>query len=237
MSQSFVLVIGSKPDIYVPFIDFQKIYCANGAAERALLLRQRRATNIIAVTAEGGLKTEPVRNRIEALRPDELLTVNGKVKLDLYFSEEWCSNVRYRFIEKKGYAIQKRFFGLIAMNFADFGMVRAGPTFTYGLARLLRYRVWGMKRPLGLSTGALCILIALEENPSRDILVAGLSFSSGKHFYEYDGIFPAYRGITDRLLLNKLPKKDKRRLYTNDEELANDFSINLISSNHSLIKL
>lgn len=223
-----VLVIGSKPDTVMPNIIPKKIYAANGAAERAIVYKEKNpSTHIISITGSAGLKVNEVRERITKLKPDELISHNGKIDLNFFFEASWIKDIKYRYLEKKGLDIQRKYFSKITLRLADLGLVFGSGNIFFGILRLI-YALIKNKPPMGLTTGCLSILIALNENKSSKILVTGISLHGGNHFYKFNGVFPYYRGWADAYLIKRLPKNLKSRIMTNDLKFSKIANVELI---------
>ena len=71
-NEEFVLVLGSKPNSKIPKIKVNKIYCANGAAERGLAYQQYHAhvEKISVVSASEFNKRSNVRDRVIKYDPE-----------------------------------------------------------------------------------------------------------------------------------------------------------------------
>jgi len=228
MNKEIVLVIGSKPVAILPDINPKIIYVANGAAERAIMYKKKfPLTKIISVTSHTGLGHEEVRSKIEKLKPNEIIFVNGRFDVENFFEKKWLRNVNLRFIEKKGLELQKKYFSNITLRLADLGLVFGSGNILFGILRLLYALIIKRKNPMGLTTGCLCILIALLENKNSKILVTGIGLEGGRHFYKSKGAFPSYRGWADSYLLKRLPLYLKLRILTTDVAFSQKANIKL----------
>ncbi|WP_440913806.1 hypothetical protein [Candidatus Pelagibacter sp.] len=229
MDNDLVLVIGSKPDCVLPNVTPKKIYVANGAAERAITYKEKNSsTYIISITGSAGLKIKQVRERIKKLRPHELISHNGKIDLENFFDSSWLEKVKFRYIEKKGIEMQKKYFSRVTLRMADLGLVFGSGNILFGIIRLFYAIIIKRKPPMGLTTGCLSILMALSENKSSKILVTGISLHGGNHFYKFEGIFPYYRGWADAYLIKRLPSNLKSRILTNDITFSKVANVKLI---------
>lgn len=251
MDNDLVLVIGSKPDAFFPNITPKTIYVANGAAERAIMFKEKSPfTKIISVTGEVALGVEQVRSKIEKLKPNEILSYNGNIQLEKFFDKKWINKVHFRFLEKKGLDLQKKFYSGFTLRVADLGLVFGSGNVIFGVLRLIYAVLIKKKPPMGLTTGCLSILIALIENLNSKILVTGIGLEGGNHFYEYkdqkvenrwnflkifrskayNHQFPAYRGWTDLFLIKRLPEKFKSRILTTDFNFSQKANIKLFKN-------
>ena len=170
-----VLVIGSKPDTVMPNIIPKKIYAANGAAERAIVYKEKNpSTHIISITGSAGLKVNEVRERITKLKPDELISHNGKIDLNFFFEASWIKDIKYRYLEKKGLDIQRKYFSKITLRLADLGLVFGSGNIFFGILRLIyaliknKPPIRPVTIPIGISSGAIKVRARISAQ-SRNI--------------------------------------------------------------------
>ena len=85
MENDNVLVLGSKPDSNLPDEKVNKIYTANGAAERANYFRKRYSQNTLTciVGAREFARNEHVSRRITEARPENFVIRSGMIDLPL----------------------------------------------------------------------------------------------------------------------------------------------------------
>ena len=81
ISKKYVLVIGSKPFSKLPKIPVEKIYCANGAAERCHEYIEIFNKTIITsvVSASEFNKRKEVRERVLKINPDNIYCRFGEI--------------------------------------------------------------------------------------------------------------------------------------------------------------
>ena len=114
MSINNILVLGSKPDSKLPNIEVDKIYTANGAAERAIHFRKKYLKNELTsiVGAREFARNENVSRRIVNAKPDRIIIRAGKITLPpqlekytklicLQNSSQW--NFQSKFFQKKSF--------------------------------------------------------------------------------------------------------------------------------------
>ena len=231
MKKETILVIGSKPDAILPDVVVKKIYVANGAAERAIIYKIKNPlTHIISITGKTALKVKEVRSRIEKLKPNEIVSHNGKINLREFFNNDWVNDVSHRFLNKKGIDLQKKYYSYLTLRVADFGLIFGSGNILFGILRFIYALFIKRKPPMGLTTGCLSILMALSENEKSEVLVAGIGLKGGKHYYKYKGKFPDYRGWADAYLIKRLPKNLKSRLLTTDIDFSKIANIKLLKN-------
>ena len=224
MKDSNILVIGSKPGSKLPKISVDKIYTANGAAERATHYRRNYLKNELTciVVAREFNKNEYVRGRIIRAKPKRIIIRSGTIHLPIELKEQ--TNLTY------------------LSNYAQW--VYQSKFFKYKKISLLLSEIFHQKKFVdkflhivkliknnyiqGVSSGFYAILVSLEENPKSNIIISGIGMNGGKQFYKskrsnfftYDS-----RARVDRFLIKRLLKKFKKRLYTLDSDLAEIASI------------
>ena len=75
MNKDIILILGSRPNLKIPSIDFKKIYSSNASAEIARKY-QRKVKNIphtCIVGAKNYLKLYEIKKRILYSKPDRLI--------------------------------------------------------------------------------------------------------------------------------------------------------------------
>ena len=82
MNQKNILVLGSKPGSNLPDINVEKIYTANGAAERAEIYREKFKNNelICICGASEFARNHHVSHRITNSKPQRLIIRSGNAK-------------------------------------------------------------------------------------------------------------------------------------------------------------
>ena len=98
MNDNNILVIGSKPGSKLPRIPVDKIYTANGAAERAKRYRKNYLKNELTciVVAREFNKNEHVRGRIIRAKPKRIIIRSGTIHLPIEFQKK--TNLTYLYI-------------------------------------------------------------------------------------------------------------------------------------------
>ena len=209
MLNEIILVLGSKPKSKLPKLNFKKIYAANGAVSKTNVYRQKyKSTELISVTSKKNFEKNPdVRNRIISSKPDRLYVRFGKVNIPYKLR-----NCKYDFINHSDqWNFQKKFF-----KFQSLSLFLAEFFYKDNLfSKIKRFlKLFDNESLQGISTGFYSILLALEENPNSKIIISGIGFSGGGHFYKtkrskkfnYDA-----RSAVDRYLIKFLYKKLKKK--------------------------
>lgn len=219
MNDNNILVIGSKPGSKLPRIPVDKIYTANGAAERAKRYRKNYLKNELTciVVAREFNKNEHVRGRIIRAKPKRIIIRSGTIHLPIEFQKK--TNLTY-LSNYTQWVYQSKFFKYkeISLLLSEiFHQQKFIDRFLHIIKLIKNNYIQGV------SSGFFAILVALEENPKSNIIISGIGMKGGKQFYKSErSNFFTYdsRARVDRFLVKRLIKKYKSRLYTLDEDLA-----------------
>ncbi|MDB4157382.1 hypothetical protein N9586_00470 [Candidatus Pelagibacter sp.] len=218
MLNNNILVLGSKPGSMLPDINVDKIYTANGAAQRANYFRKKHLKNVLTsiIGAREFTRNENASNRVISSKPERIVIRSGKVDLPFELKnytkliclsnyEQWNFQSKF-FINKK-----------ISLLLAE---LEHQENFFSKLTHFLT--TIKHKNIQGVSTGFYGILLALEENPHSNIIISGIGMRGGKQFYKSERsnlfVYDA-RARVDRYLVTKLLENYKSRLYTLDSDL------------------
>lgn len=231
MEKDNILVLGSKPGSSFPDVEVKKIYAANGAAERAIMYRQKyRNNNLTCITgASEFFRNEYVSKRIIKSQPQKLIIRSGIVTLPdslKNITELNCIS------NKNQWLFQSNFFilGKISLILGELSYYKSFFKSSFHLIKALKN-----KKLQGVSAGFYAILLAIFENPDSNIIISGIGMQGGKQFYKsersnyfvYDS-----RARVDRFLVKKLKKKHKNNLYSVDEDLVNIAKIGWWDNNY-----
>ncbi len=225
MNLKNVLVLGSKPDSNLPDINVDKIYTANGAAERAYNYRKKYPSTPLAclVGASEFVRNYRVSTRIIKSHPERLI-VRGAMGLPKEL-ENHCELTCFN--EKEQWNFQKKFFrfgGLTIINAEFFYRTN----YLQKMIHLLKH--FKHNNFQGVSTGFYSILLAIEENPNANIIISGIGMVGGPQFYksERSKIFDYFpRARVDRFLIKKMHKNFKKQMFSLDEGLVQIANITL----------
>ena len=224
MSKKNILVLGSKPGSMLPNIKVEKIYTANGAAEKAQKYLER-FPNTPFTAVIGGREfeiNEEVQKRVIKSHPDILLSRSGSIKFEKY---DFPKKTNYEFFSfKEALFFQSQFFKLNILDILikEFYYEEKISSKIIHVLRLIKNGKFG-----GVSTGFFSILHALKLYPESDIIISGIGMSFGGHFYDKKGSRYNNRSKVDIALMKNLKKKFKNRLYTLDVDLNTSTKINL----------
>ena len=225
MQNKQVLVLGSKPGSELPKFKFDKIYTANGAAERGRIFKKSHPETILncLVGLKEFEKNQYVKNFITNSNPNRVIFRTGDLKDKDYFSSECKVEI---LSWKEQLELQKEFVknGFLSIILGE--ILRKEnilDKIKYILGCFKRNEFWGV------STGLFAIMYALKENPEANIVVSGIGLVGGHQFYKserskvYD-YFP--RARVDRFVSRRINKQIKSRVYSLDDDFIKNFGSN-----------
>lgn len=235
----YILVLGSKPESKLPDIKVEKIYSANGAAERATDYKKKYLN--IHHTALIGSKefseNQNVKSRVVNSSPQRLYCRSGNITLP----EELKKSELEFLTSKEQFSFQSKFYKFGGLD------ILLGEIFFYetNLIKLLKhtYACAIYRGFWGVATGFYSILLALHENPNSKIIVSGIGLIEGGHFYTSKdsygyiseraqksiktgnkSIYNKFRNTSrcrvERYLIKRLRTVFKNRILTVDDEMV-----------------
>lgn len=214
-----IVVIGSKPNSYLPDISPIRVYTANSAA---LLAKKYSDAELVCVVGGSEIRK---KNVCEAVLSSKAKKVIVRSKGFRSVKKSICEHKEVEVLGwKNQYDFQSGFFKWFYIWLYEI-------KFKYkkdlsGILRCLSFYI-RHKRPQGVSNGLYAVLKALDDNPMEKIVVAGISLEGGEHFDKI-GKMTKYRGLIDFHLFCLLNDRDKERLFTFDEDLADRADITFI---------
>lgn len=226
VSDDYVLVIGSKPFSKLPNILVKKIYCANGAAERAYEYKKKfkniQVTSVVGAS-EFNKKIE-VRDRVLKLKPDNIFCRSGKI-YEEYCNNELLNTTNILNLSKfKQFFWQAKFykFGILTLFFSELVYENILLKKFQHLYDCIKWRGF-----LCSSTGLFAILLAYLENPNATIVVSGIGIKSGGETFYGSNTNKTSRSNVDQKLFLNLKKDIKKKLITTDKEMSDFCKIEL----------
>ena len=230
MNEDNVIVLGSKPDEKILKIKSQNLYAANAAVEKAQIYRkmnEKIKINSIC-SLRGFLQDPPTRTRVLSSKPDRLIIRRGNLEKPKELDEN-CEILC--FDKNKQWKFQRIFFryGFLSLIFSE---LFYGNNFKEGFINFKNTVIY-KKGLLGVSTGFFAILLALKENPNKNIFISGIGMNDGGHFYELHDKSKDVnqRRKVDKFLRKFLHKKYKKRMFSCDRDFANLAKINYFENN------
>ena len=224
-NKKFVLVIGSKPDSKLPNIAVEKVYSANGAAERAQKyfgIYGRKSFTAVCGSLEF-FKNEHVKERVLRANPNLIFFRSGKV-LEKNFSQ---------FSDKLNFVSKSRneqiLFQAKYVKYGLLSIILAELTHEEGLINNIKHlrKIFKQNGMLGVNTGFFSILLANYENPDSYIVCSGIGIKTvGKSFHPSLGT--SKRAVIDKKIYKYLNLDIKNKLMTTDKEMSEFCNIPLI---------
>lgn len=228
-----ILVLGSKPKLHIYNIKYNHIYSSNGSAEVASFYQKEffKLPHTCITSGRNFRKLIHIRSRIVKAKPNNLIVRNTEKNFDykVFFKNNNIKVTRLSNLEqikiqtfflKRSYLdiicaeiffdtkIFSNFFKFIKSTFIDRSLV-------------------------GFSTGMFSCIYALKNHPKANIILSGISFVGGKHFYN-SGSMSFRRGIIDKYLFMNICNKYKSRIFTNDYDLHKISGISYLNNKNSI---
>jgi|TARA_B110000483_G_C18194116_1_gene542208 hypothetical protein len=225
MNKGNVLVLGSKPEKEVLGIKFQKIYASNASIEKATIYKKiNQKIEVNAVCTHNAFLNDPtIRLRVINAKPDRLIIRKGSIQSDKELNSDCIIQC---FDEITQWDFQRNFFkfGFLSLILSE---LYYGASIKTGIVNLKK-SMFPRKKLMGVSTGFFAILLAIHDNPDKNIYISGISMRDGGHFYDLNNNPKNVneRRKVDKFLINLLYNKYKKRMFSNDRVFANMANIN-----------
>ena len=218
MNKDKILILGSKPNMKIPLLDFKKIYSSNASAEIAKKY-QKKINNIphtCVVGAKNFIKLNEIKKRIIDSQPDELIIRSYKKK----YINNFNISLKKKFISNYDQIrFQSKFLehGLLSLIYSEIG-------YEITVYRKLRYLLKCILNDefLGFSTGIFTALYALNENHNSQVFLSGIGLHGGDHYYG-SGSMTINRGRVDQKLFFKLKKSYLDNIFISDDDINEKF--------------
>lgn len=213
-----VIIFGSKSPYKIPQIRAKEIFTSNGSAELAYIYNDKikRVRHSCIIGAKSFLKLEDIKSRVIKSEPDELIIRDfDKDYSEIYelFKKEIIIK---RFNKKEQFIYQKFFFtnGLLNLYLAELN-------YNKNLLKKMQHMFLSFFKYgfFGVSSGFFALLYASKKYPDSNLIVSGLSFEGGDHYYN-SGKMTKNRGFVDSFLIKILKKQIKDRIFILDEDIA-----------------
>ena len=220
-----VLILGSKAPYKIPNISVKEIFSSNGSAELASLYnknyKDEKIIHTCVIGARSFLKLKDINKRVIDSMPDNLIVRdNNDISEDL--SKLFANDINiYKFTKREQFLFQSKFFRQGLIN-----LIRAEYNYENFLPKRLKHIFNGLFKYgfLGVSSGFFALLSAAVKYPNSNLIISGLSFSGGSHYYE-TGKMTLNRGNIDKILMNNLLESIKKRILIVDKEIAINFKL------------
>ena len=222
---NLILIIGSKPRAKFPDLYVDKIYTANGAAERAkeYLSRYNKTTFTSIISGREFENNLEVQKRVVLSNPKELISRSNYINISKY---NLSKSIEFKFYSNlRQFIFQGQFFrlNLIDVLFAEFtymSSIKEKINFLLATVKNLKFN--------GVSTGFFSILYALKFHPESKIIITGIGMQGGGHFYNQKSNRYTNRSKVDKALMYCMKVGYKKRLLTIDSDLAKNTGIKFL---------
>ena len=225
MSFENVLVFGSKSPYKIPIINVTEIFSSNGSAELVNLYNRynnkHSTMHSCVIGARSFLKLTEIKKRVINSEPDTLIVrdhEDAQENIKKFFKNDLdiC-----KFSKNKQFLFQSKFFnkGIVDLMSAEASYQSSfKKKITHIFNGIFKYGFFGV------SSGFFALLLAAKKYPNSNLIVSGLSFKGGTHFYS-KGEMTLNRGNVDKILMNNLSEDIKKRIFIIDREVATNFRL------------
>lgn len=218
-----VLILGSKPPGKIPKIEVQEVFSSNGSAELASLYTKKvkQVSHTCIIGAESFTKLEHIKTRVINSEPNEIVIRDYK-EIYSYIPDLFKIKLKTtKFTKKEQLMFQKIYFnkGLIDILIAELNYEEK---FINKIIHILRGSL--LNNLWGVSSGFFALLYAAKKYPYSNLIVSGLSFEGGEHYYK-QGKMTDNRGKVDGYLFKLLKKQIKDRIFIFDKEISKKLNV------------
>jgi len=228
-----ILVLGSKPKLNIYNIKYSHIYSSNASAEVASFYQKNffKLPHTCITSGRNLRKLIDIRSRIINAEPNNLIIRNSEKNVD-YKSYFKNNNIRIKKLSNSEQIHIQSFF--LKKSYIDiiYAEIFFDDKFFRNFFNFLK-SVFIDKSLLGFSTGMFSCIYALKNHPKANIILSGISFVGGKHFYN-SGSMSIRRGKIDKCLFINVLNKYKSRIFTNDYDLHKISGINYLNKKNSI---
>lgn len=227
MKEKFVIVLGSGSE-KIPDVNTYEIYSSNGSAELAAIYKKKyndvRHTCVIG--ARAFLKLDHVKPRVVKASPDRIIIRDyEKISYELINNLFKNDQEFVNFKRNEQFNFQRQFF-----NSGLIDLLKAEIKYENELSKKIIhfYKFCFSSEFLGVSSGFFAILHAIKNHPEKKIIVSGISFEGGNHYYK-SGLMSYNRGRVDNYLVQKLKSEIKKKIFVLDKTIALKYGFNFIN--------
>ncbi len=227
MKEKFIIVLGSGSQ-KIPDEKSHEIYSSNGSAELAAIYKKKYndVKHTCIIGARAFLKLDHVKPRVIKAKPDRII-IRDYEKISFELIKNLFSDGQdfLSFKRDEQFNFQKEFF---KSGFVD--LIKAEIKYENRFFKKIIhfYKFCFSNEFLGVSSGFFAILHAIKNHPKKKILVSGISFEGGNHYYR-SGMMSYNRGRVDNYLVKKLKSEIKNKIYVLDETIALKYGLNYIN--------
>ena len=218
-----ILIFGSMSPVKVPDIKIDEIFTSNGSAELASLYKQK-ITNVphtCVIGARSFTKLDHIKTRVIKAKPDKLI-IRDYQKVYTNIKENFYNNILIKkFSLNDQFLFQADFFNGGLLN-----LIKAEMKYEKSFFRSLLHIFYCLYRDgfIGVSTGFFSLLYAAKKYPNSNLILSGISFKGGDHYYK-SGKMSLNRGSVDNYLIKLLRDNIKSRIFCMDNSIALDLGI------------
>lgn len=226
MKDDCIIVLGSGSN-KIPDIKVKEIYSSNGSAELGALYKKKYSdvTHTCVISARSFLKLDHVKPRVVRANPDKILIRDFEEITYNLVKNLFDQSVEFtKFTRLEQFSFQKNFF-----NSGILDLLKAEAFYEDNILKKIIhfYKFYFSNNFLGVSSGFYSILYAIKKHPDKKIIVSGISFEGGSHYYS-SGMMSLNRGRVDNYLIKNLKSNIKSKIFVLDKNLSNKFGLNYL---------
>ena len=229
-----VLILGSKPPAKIPKIEFKEIFSSNGSAELAKIynLKIKPTEHTCIIGAKSFTKLDHIKTRVIDAEPNNIV-IRDYEKVYENISDLFKKNLKIiRYTKTQQIFFQRKFFkkGVINLFFAE-------TNYEEKILNKFKHIFSGLfvNGFMGVSTGFFAILYAAHKHPDSNLILSGLGFEGGEHYYN-EGKMTNNRGKVDSYLFNYLNDQIKNRIYIFDKKISQKLNVKNFNAEKIIIK-
>jgi len=229
-----VLILGSKPPAKIPKLDFIEVFSSNGSAELAKIYinKHKSVDHTCVIGARSFTKLNHIKNRVISAAPSTLV-IRDYEKIYSYIPELFNNNLKViNYTTFEQILFQKTFFNSGILN-----LFLAEVNYEDKFLKKLKHMLSGffINGFMGASTGFFALLYASQKYPNSNLVLSGLGFKGGGHYYN-DGKMTDSRGRVDSYLLKYLNNQIKNRIYIFDKKMSEELNIKNLEAGEISLK-
>ena len=221
--ESNILILGSKSPAKLPKIQVDEVFSSNASAELARIYidKVKKIKHTCVIGARSFSKIEEIKIRVVNSEPNQIIVRDYEEVYSYIGSLFNNSSKIIKFTKREQFFYQKNFFkkNIIDLFLAEFNYEKK-------IINKVKHIINGFISNgfMGVSSGFFSLLYAAEQYPKSNLILSGLSFEGGGHYYQ-SGQMTTQRGLVDAYLFRFLNKKIKDRIFIFDKEISKKLNV------------
>lgn len=225
--QHNILILGSMLPVKIPNIKIDEIFTSNGSSELASLYNKTiiNVPHTCVIGARSFTKLDHIKTRVTESKPDRLI-IRDYQPIYTNIKKNFDNDILIeKFSLKDQFLFQADFFKGGLLN-----LIKAEMKYEENFFRGLLHIFYCLYRDgfMGVSTGFFALLYAAKKYPNSNLILSGLSFKGGDHYYQ-SGKMSLNRGFVDNYLIKILKDDVKKRVFCLDGSTALNIGVKQFS--------